>query len=201
MPLKDPEARRAYMKAYQVKNDHAGKERKRYQDDPARREAQIAYRKAHMGQYAEYQRNSRRLHAREHLLTEAKSRAKHNGIPFTVTIDDVTWPTHCPVLGIELVYVRGAGTGHRTNSASLDRRINALGYVQGNVFVISHRANRLKSDATVAELEAILSYAKGDQHVDLARCSGVSQGMVSSIQGQPEPLDEAINLEEASVGG
>ena len=43
---------------------------------------------------------------------------------------------------------------------TLDRKVNALGYVKGNVFVISHRANRLKQDATADELAAILAYMK-----------------------------------------
>ena len=34
------------------------------------------------------------------------------------------------------------------------------GYVKGNVHWISRRANRIKSDATVEELEKIISYMK-----------------------------------------
>ena len=42
----------------------------------------------------------------------------------------------------------------------LDRKINELGYVRGNVFVISRRANRIKSDATALELEEIARYMR-----------------------------------------
>ena len=41
----------------------------------------------------------------------------------------------------------------------MDRYINEFGYVPGNVFVISQRANRIKSDATANELVAIAAYA------------------------------------------
>ena len=39
---------------------------------------------------------------------------------------------------------------------SLDRIDGAKGYVKGNVRVISHRANMLKNDATIEELELVL---------------------------------------------
>jgi hypothetical protein len=42
------------------------------------------------------------------------------------------------------------------NSPSLDRIDTSKGYVKGNVWVISWRANKLKSDATLAELESIV---------------------------------------------
>lgn len=41
------------------------------------------------------------------------------------------------------------------NAPSLDRINNDLGYVPGNVMVISRRANIIKKDATLDELVAI----------------------------------------------
>ena len=38
------------------------------------------------------------------------------------------------------------------------------GYVLGNVYVISWRANRLKSSATIDELEKIIGYIKERQN-------------------------------------
>lgn len=40
----------------------------------------------------------------------------------------------------------------------LCRKVPALGYVKGNVFVISFRANRIKTDASVTEIAALLAY-------------------------------------------
>jgi len=83
------------------------------------------------------------------LLTKAKSRAQATGRAFDLGLDDITIPETCPVLGIPL------------DQPSLDRFDNSLGYVKGNVRVISLRANRLKGDATVEEVEAILRYMRG----------------------------------------
>jgi hypothetical protein len=70
-------------------------------------------------------------------------------------------PKRCPVLGIELNYTVRTG-GPEDNSPSIDRFNNSLGYVRGNVRVISNRANRLKSDGTAEEHEAVFLYMKGE---------------------------------------
>lgn len=82
----------------------------------------------------------------------ASSRAKKAGLPFNITQDDVVIPVKCPVLGIPLF----KGTGKLgDNSPTLDRVVCELGYTKGNVVVISHRANRIKQDATLPELRAL----------------------------------------------
>jgi hypothetical protein len=72
-----------------------------------------------------------------------------------LTYRDIAIPDHCPILGMKLE--RGLDGG-LDNSPSLDRIIPALGYVPGNVRVISNRANRIKSDSTPEELSRILTY-------------------------------------------
>jgi hypothetical protein len=62
------------------------------------------------------------------------------------------------VLGVPLV----AGSRKSKEYApSLDRVVPSLGYVRGNVRVISYRANTLRRDASIEELEAVLRYARG----------------------------------------
>lgn len=91
------------------------------------------------------------------LFSSIKARAKQKGIEFSITEEDVIWNTHCPILGIELSF---RVKGKRESSASLDRIDNAHGYIKGNVHLISNRANRIKSDATLEELEKIIAYMK-----------------------------------------
>lgn len=89
------------------------------------------------------------------MFAAAKKAAKLKKVPFNLVIADIVIPKTCPVLGVELV--RGVGV-RENNSPSLDRIIPALGYVRGNVMVISWRANRIKADASVRELDMIASF-------------------------------------------
>ena len=95
---------------------------------------------------------------RRQMLQMAKGRAKKEGLPCNLeSIDDIPKPTHCPVLGIELVI----GTKRNgPNSPSLDKIIPELGYVKGNIVVVSLRANQIKSDATIDELQAVAKFYK-----------------------------------------
>ena len=93
----------------------------------------------------------------ERLLKAAKYRARQKGIPFELVYGDVYIPDVCPVLGIPLI---PQNAGMVDNAPSLDRLDSTKGYVRGNVYVISWRANKLKSDATLEELEAIVKYVR-----------------------------------------
>jgi hypothetical protein len=97
------------------------------------------------------------------ILSRCKYRAKQNNIPFDLTKDDIVIPKVCPVLGIEIKQLSmddEPKKGYHPNSPSLDRIIPGLGYVKGNVRVISARANLLKNDATISELELVLKDLK-----------------------------------------
>jgi len=86
-------------------------------------------------------------------FNDAKKRAKKLGLNFNISKEDIATPTHCPLLGLKLVY---GHTGKRQdNSASLDRIDNSKGYIKGNVWVISDRANRLKRDTSFDDFEKI----------------------------------------------
>ena len=91
------------------------------------------------------------------LVETAKARAKARGVPFGLTAADVDVPFRCPVLGIKLVPGQGRN-GPIDSSPTLDRIIPALGYVRGNVIVVSWRANRIKNDATIEELRSIADF-------------------------------------------
>ncbi len=59
---------------------------------------------------------------------------------------------------MELDYSIGTKAVVQPNSPSFDRIIPTRGYTKGNVIIISNRANRIKSDATVEELERVASF-------------------------------------------
>jgi hypothetical protein len=61
----------------------------------------------------------------------------------------------CPALGVPLVFGRRS-----PNNPSLDRIKPELGYVKGNIAVISRRANAIKQDATADELFRVAAWAK-----------------------------------------
>lgn len=89
------------------------------------------------------------------MLISARARAKKKSLPFDITKEDIHIPTHCPVLGVELTsHFRKQGNrpGGQWNSPSLDRVVPELGYVRGNVVVMSHLANTLKGSATPEQL-------------------------------------------------
>lgn len=94
-----------------------------------------------------------------YLLQTAKGRAKKKGWDFDLTVEDITIPEVCPVLGIPL-FVRLGGKGKNDNNPSLDRIDSTKGYVKGNVQVISWRANNLKSDGTLDEFIKLVEFMK-----------------------------------------
>ncbi len=96
------------------------------------------------------------------LAHSAQRRAKRDGIECEITKDNCPdIPDHCPVLGIKLEARNDGKKGPLNSSPTLDRRDPTKGYTLDNVCVISHAANRLKSDMTIEQLEKILAYMKG----------------------------------------
>jgi hypothetical protein len=94
------------------------------------------------------------------LLRNAKARAKKFNLPFNLTINDIVIPKECPILGITLVPGKGKPL---PSSPSLDRIIPALGYVPGNVCVISYKANSIKSNLTKDMLIKLTEYVSKER--------------------------------------
>lgn len=88
-------------------------------------------------------------HPSYNMFINAKKRAKELVLPFNLDLEDILIPTVCPLLGITIE--KGVGT-YTDNSPTLDRIFPHLGYVKGNVWVVSMRANRIKQDASLEEL-------------------------------------------------
>lgn len=160
---KDVERQRAWRIAnpekYKAKNDRAN--RRRVEKDPDFHAKVRAKRLAADPDY--YKKAVRRYKLKnpeKRMLWAARTRAKAKNIPFSITEDDIHIPDVCPVFGIKLVLNSGL---YKDDSPSLDRINPVLGYVPGNVVVISLRANRIKNNATVEEI-ALLNVWLSSHH-------------------------------------
>jgi len=87
---------------------------------------------------------------KKRMLSSAKSRARAKGYPFTITADDIFIPEVCPITKEKISANIGCS---RANSPSLDKVIPGLGYVPGNIQVISHAANIMKYTFEPPELK------------------------------------------------
>lgn len=93
-----------------------------------------------------YKKNYARI-----VVSNALNRAVNRDLPFNIDESDIIIPTHCPLLGIE-IKINYSGK-RQNNSPTLDRFIPELGYIKGNVWMISWKANRIKSDLNKEELK------------------------------------------------
>lgn len=126
-----------------------------WQEPTYKLEAQRKWRQENREQSNALRRDWRIQNPEKTMLAAAKKAARVKNVPFDLTAADIVIPFACPVLGVPLY----RGEGIRTEcSPSLDRIKPALGYVRGNVMVISWRANRIKADATFEELAAVADF-------------------------------------------
>lgn len=97
-------------------------------------------------------------HILQNMLWDSRKRAKKKGWEHTLSYDDLikAFTTHCPVTGVELLWECGHGKPQE-NSPSLDRIDSTLGYTPDNIWIISYRINRIKNDATLLELQQLVS--------------------------------------------
>ncbi len=105
-----------------------------------------------------YQREYFKNNREKYLYWSVKGRATRAGIPFDLEPEDIVIPSHCPILGIPLFRNEG-GNKPTGNSPSVDKIIPSLGYVKGNIQVISQRANIMKNDASPEELRKFGEWA------------------------------------------
>lgn len=119
------------------------------------KECVAAYNKQHVANnieyYQEYRAAKRQDKIAWYLFLECRTRAKRNGLDFNLDPEDISVPKTCPVFGFEL-RPRQKGDGNRDLSPSVDRIDTSLGYIKGNVQVISYLANRMKSNASSEQL-------------------------------------------------
>ena len=87
------------------------------------------------------------------LLRAARTRAKKQNIPVDIDLDylESIAPNQCPIFKIEFSWGQGTQKEYQ-QGPSLDKIIPELGYVKGNVQIISYKANTMKSNATPEQL-------------------------------------------------
>jgi hypothetical protein len=81
-----------------------------------------------------------------------KRRKQRRSIP--INHYQTLFVTHCPLLGIELSY-KLPQKSLLDNYATLDRIDSSKGYTVDNVQIISYRANTIKNNATLEEMQLI----------------------------------------------
>jgi len=178
MPYKDPEVRKekARERRKKKRKEYREKQYRWRRENPERWEKiqkdSLERRKADgrikTNEKNYYRNNAERVKARvrkaridryeKYLVSRISKKAEKLGIPFNLTPEDVLIPTHCPVLGMPL---DKESPGQSDDKPSLDRLSPELGYVKGNVKVISMKANRIKNNASVEDLEKVLIYMRG----------------------------------------
>ena len=82
-------------------------------------------------------------------LRTSRSKWSKAGIPHDITLSDLKVPEFCPYTGLKLEWTKGKWTDA---TPSIDKIIPELGYVKGNVIVVSHLGNRMKNDASIEQL-------------------------------------------------
>jgi len=96
------------------------------------------------------------------LVERARKRAASKGLDFAIIREDIVIPATCPALGIALTI----GGKRSASSPSLDRIDPDIGYVPGNIRVISDRANRLKGARPLAVLQRLAREGAPDRRAE-----------------------------------
>lgn len=109
----------------------------------------------HNKKMQDWRNKDKRQRPHRYLWAIAKRRAKEDGRAFSIVPYDLEVPEYCPVLGTKLQFgIRS----YSPNSPSVDAIRPELGYIPGNVAVISHRANTIKQNASPDELRKVADW-------------------------------------------
>lgn len=123
-------------------------------------------------------------------LRNIHERSRRRGYESDLEFSDMPELTDfCPVLGIR--YCRGT-LKDKDGSPSIDRKNPNLPYLKkyrDNLLFISHRANRIKSNATVEEIQKILVYmgpaqtGRESSLIDLkAEIANKAEGLIATVR-------------------
>ncbi len=115
----------------------------------------------------EANKSSYRKNIYKRLLHAAKNRAIKNNIPFSITEEDLTKITHCPILGEKFCFGTKNVHPHKF-SRTIDRIDPELGYIPGNVLVVSSLSNVVKNNGSLNELGEIIKFLKNFKKINVS---------------------------------
>lgn len=98
-------------------------------------------------------RDSYKRNIIHNIWKRAKTRAIKYNLEFNIEESDIVIPEMCPLLNIPIIL------GDKDNyeqSPSLDRIDNNKGYIKGNIWIISKKANSMKNSANPEELNVFI---------------------------------------------
>jgi hypothetical protein len=104
---------------------------------------------------AEDRQRYKQKYPEKRLHDTARTRARKRGLEFDLEVSDIVIPTHCPLLGMELVW--NVYDSRADNKPSIDRKDSSKGYTADNVWVVSWLANRIMSNAEPETIRTLAS--------------------------------------------
>jgi hypothetical protein len=163
------EAKKAANRRWRERNDRSDYYKEYYDRlSPEKRdiirERNRQYAKDRPEQYREYRRknyennkeNWTRTSTEMNLLKNSRTRARKKGLPHDILLEDIVIPEFCPVF--PEIRLSKENSKSENDSPSLDRIRPELGYVKGNIVVMSHLANTIKSFGTAEQHRRIAEW-------------------------------------------
>ena len=137
-----------------------------------------------------YQEKMSKMSIKERLelmVKRASHRAKLKEVDFNITWEDIEYVEICPILEIPLNWGETSNEGGRNiNTPSLDRINPELGYIKGNVKVISTLANMMKSSASKEQIHLFCKNI--DKYLENEEIVRPAEKKESAEQEDKEPL-------------
>lgn len=96
-------------------------------------------------------RQKREPRSAEYMLWDrSRQNSKKSGKEFNITVEDIIIPEYCPYLKIKLS--TNIIDNQSPNYYTIDRIDSNIGYVKGNIQILSLLANTMKNNATIEQL-------------------------------------------------
>ena len=107
----------------------------------------------------EYQCKAEKLFKAQKMYKWIKAKCRRDRIPFNLTVDYLIeiFPDECPVFKLPFYMDEH---GYAALAPSVDKIEPELGYIEGNVQIISRKANMMKQDASLPELYIFAQWAE-----------------------------------------